>query len=318
MILSLSGGGLNGLAYLGLFRYFESQGISHNQFKIYGSSIGAMFGTLWAMGYEAEFLIKLFVRNSFIPQANFSHLIHSYGLDDGQELEIILKNVISERFDEMVTLNEFKNVYICTCNISQKKIEYMSHETHPNLPVYLAIRMSCNLPFIFSPLWYENSLYIDAAAMENVPMPSLFHEAILFCRFESTNSSRQDTNTSVSECVTFSQSENKEPATFLKENVSDPKQCVQDSLYDADDKKNIYINYLQNIVSLANQDRFSLMERFISKIYPESYILKIFKPFHVCNFWIPIEQMNTQILLGYQTARRDKKLFFFLKKHLGS
>jgi hypothetical protein len=122
----------------------------------------------------------------------------------------------------------------------------------------------------------------------------------------------------VSECVTFGKSENKESVNDSKENLSHPKQCVQDCTNNADDKKNIYVNYLQNIVSLANQDRFSVMERFISKIYPESYILRIFKPFHVCNFWIPIEKMNTQILLGYQTARRDKKLSFFLKKNLGT
>ena len=293
MILSLSGGGLNGLAYLGLFRNLEVQGIKPNQFKIYGSSIGAMFGALWAMGFEAEFLIKLFVQNTFLPQADLSHFIEKYGLDDGQQFENILKNVISQKFNQDITLRAFQNIFICTCNITHKKVEYLSHETYPDLPVYLAIRMSCNLPFIFTPILYKESLYIDAAAMENVPMPLFYDEPTLFCKFEQQDLVQKNDNTS-------SKSPLDTPVTAQEKQ----------------DPHNLYLNYISNIFSLVNQDRFSLMERFITRIYSKSYILRLSKPFHVCNFWVNIDDMNKQILSGYQTARKDTQLSQFLKSNL--
>lgn len=277
MILCLSGGGLNGLAYLGLFRYFESVGLSHNQFKIYGSSVGAMLGALWGMGFDSESLIKLFMTNPFIPDANLQKLIGSCGLDDGTKLEAILKSVISQKYDPKISLDEFPNIFICVCNISKKCVEYLSSTTAPKLPVYLAIRMSCNLPFIFTPVSFENSVYIDAAAMENVPLPPTYDDPVLFCKFECSDAHS--------------------PSPESQEHDT------QQSLY------------IKNVFSLINQDRFQMLERFIPRIYPNSFILRLPKPFHTCNFWVDVPHMNAQIIGGLATAKKDQEFLQFVKNN---
>lgn len=197
MILSLSGGGLNGLAYLGMFRYLESRGFKSNQFRIYGTSIGAIFGAFWAMGFDSETLIRLFSKHAFAPSVNLSNFIENGGLDTGQHLQEIFKSIIRSKFDENISLEHFKNIYMCTCNLNKKEIIYLSYENFPELPVHLAMRMSCNLPFIFEPVNYKECMYIDGAALENVPMPPVYDDKILFCRFCEENpceNSRSDFN----------------------------------------------------------------------------------------------------------------------------
>jgi NTE family protein len=185
MILSLSGGGLNGLAYLGLFRFLESKNLDSNQFMIYGTSIGGIFGALWGMGFDSETIIRLFSKYLFHPEANIKNFFENGGLDDGQKLDEIFKTVIKYKYDPNVTLVNFKNIYLCVCNLKQNEIIYLSHETFPDMPVYLAMRMTCNLPFIFQPIHYKNYIFVDGGILENVPLPPNFDEPIIFCKFES-------------------------------------------------------------------------------------------------------------------------------------
>jgi predicted acylesterase/phospholipase RssA len=265
MILSLSGGGLNGLAYLGMFRYFESRGYTGNQFKIYGTSIGAIFGALWAMGFDSETLIRLFSRHVFAPSVNFCNFIENGGLDTGQHLQDIFKSVIKSKYDENITLDNFKNIYMCTCNLRKKQVIYLSHENFPDLPVHLAMRMSCNLPFIFEPVNYQNAMYIDGAAMENVPMPCVFDDKILFCKFSEENESSEDE-----------------------------------------------FNYYHQLASLAGADKFHLLEKFMHKIYPQHYIVRLPKPFKVYDFWIHIQDKNKQIMNGFTCLKNFINISDFL------
>lgn len=273
MILSLSGGGLNGLAYLGMFRYLESKGFSANQFKIYGTSIGAIFGVFWAMGFDSETQIRLFSKHIFFPSVNFSNFLENGGLDPGIHLQEIFKSVIKMKYDENVTLDNFKNIYLCTCNLNKKETCFLSHENFPELPVHLAMRMSCNLPFIFEPVNYKNNLYIDGAAMENVPMPSIYDEKILFCR--------------------FCENEN--------ENKNENDLC---------DKE---FNYYMQIMSVSSFDKFKIYEKFLSKIYSDYKVILFPKPFKVYDFWIHIEEKNKQILNGYTFSKKNMVDSFFSK-----
>ena len=55
---------------------------------------------------------------------------------------------------------------------------YISYESHPNLPLYLAIRMSISIPFLYIPIKYDkeiypngdNYLYIDGGCFDNYPI----------------------------------------------------------------------------------------------------------------------------------------------------
>ena len=66
---------------------------------------------------------------------------------------------IKEKFD--------KDFIAVTYNLTEDKIEYLSHDTYPNLPCLIAIRMSSNLPLVFEHFKYGNSHYIDGGMADN-------------------------------------------------------------------------------------------------------------------------------------------------------
>ena len=89
-------------------------------------------------------------------------------------------NTINETFEKMTinkigfypTLKDLKDKFgktlICsTYNLTEQKIEYLSPETHPNLPCITAIRMSSNLPLIFENFKYGSNFYVDGGVSDN-------------------------------------------------------------------------------------------------------------------------------------------------------
>lgn len=195
-LLVLSGGSLNGLAYLGLFRYLETNNINANQFKIYGTSIGGILGMFWKMGYDSETMIRLFAKFPFFPASNINNLLTNGGLDDGKNLENLFIDILKIKYNYQnfndLTLSKFPGIYLCTCDIHEKKTIYLSSENYPNLPIHIALRMTCNLPFIFEPVEYMNKYYVDGAILENTPLPPPSIENcdsfVIFCVFVKNSS----------------------------------------------------------------------------------------------------------------------------------
>lgn len=194
-LLILSGGSLNGLAYLGLFRYLETSNYNANQFKIYGTSIGGILGMFWKMGFDSETMIRLFAKFPFFPASNINNLLTNGGLDDGKNLEYLFIEILKIKFNctnfNELTLSKFPGIYLCTCDIHEKNTIYLSSDNYPNLPVHIALRMTCNLPFIFEPVQYMNKYYVDGAILENTPLPPPSIEncdsIAIFCIFVKKN-----------------------------------------------------------------------------------------------------------------------------------
>ena len=62
------------------------------------------------------------------------------------------------------------NFFIYTTDLKNfSKIE-ISHKTHPNIKVITAIYMSCCIPIIFKPAYYNNNYYLDGGINANVPI----------------------------------------------------------------------------------------------------------------------------------------------------
>lgn len=206
-VLVLSGGGLNGLAYLGMFRYLENNKFDANQFKIYGSSIGGIFGMFWKMGYDSEMMIRLFAKFPFFPTSSINNLVTNGGLDDGKKLENLFIDILKLKFREIsnfndFTMSRFPNIYICTCDVYEKKTVYLCSENFPDLPIHIALRMTCNLPFIFEPVIYMNHYYVDGGVMENTPLPPPMdiEMFVIFCIFEKKNNRDESYFQKIIEC----------------------------------------------------------------------------------------------------------------------
>ena len=179
-----SGGGIRGLMYLGVLSALET----HYDFKnklsnvrgFAGTSVGALVSLalmLELSSHEIKEVLWPIVSSlrNIAPHLDISLLISNYGLDDGTSLKNAIKNILRRGgLSDECTFKDLKRLIkkefvCCTTNLNTKKVEYLRAETHENLRVSDAIFMSMCVPFLFAPVEYKKSLYVDGALSLNVP-----------------------------------------------------------------------------------------------------------------------------------------------------
>ena len=173
----LSGGGTKGLCSLGVLQYLQdSKRIDCSSVKrLVGTSIGAIICYFLAIGYSPIELVVYLCSHGVLESLtinNFEQIVSGEGIYDYQILRNVYEKMTLEKIDAIPTLNEVytrfgKELVICTYNFTDRKTERLSYRTHPDLSCMDALRMSSNLPFIFSSFVYGDKEYIDGGVIEN-------------------------------------------------------------------------------------------------------------------------------------------------------
>lgn len=178
--LVLSGGGVRGIYYISLLKYFENNGIDTNDFKnLAGVSVGSFFATAISLGYTSDELEEhsMYILDySKLKSMNIFDFFSNLGLDDGDKLEHYIKRMIRNKVgNKSITFMELyekygKNLIIPSVCLSSREIVYFSKETTPKLKLWKAIRMSLGVPFLFKPFIYKNNYYVDGGLKNNFPI----------------------------------------------------------------------------------------------------------------------------------------------------
>ena len=183
-VLVLSGGGTKGLIYIGVFKALEELKILENIHTFSTSSVGALMCSLFLIGYtvkEMEDFIYLFDLKKLtciesLNDISPNNLFLNMGLDDGENIHKIFNKLLKAKgLKENITLLELyqinKKKFITTsvC-LNTRSIEYISHETYPNLRVSDAIRMTSSVPLYYTPVIYNDKYYVDGGCIDNYPI----------------------------------------------------------------------------------------------------------------------------------------------------
>lgn len=180
--LVLSGGGIKGISILGALHYMSRETKYLNNIINYsGTSIGAIICILLCAGYTP---LEIFSKLHFINELwefdikDVLQIHEQFGLKSNEEFVNTVMELICIKYPFINTLGELyaltnKTVYICTVNLSTEKVIYISHKTHKNMPISLALRMSCNLPGVFTKIVYDDHLYVDGGVVDNLPLTPL-------------------------------------------------------------------------------------------------------------------------------------------------
>lgn len=170
--LCFSGGGIKGISFLGSLKYLdESNYLKLSEIDTFvGTSIGSIISLLLSINYSCDELIDFVLEfdfNKFKLEVNSTNLLLNYGIDSGEKIMILLKTLLKEKigfeditFSELFKINK-KNLKILVTNYTLSKNEVFSHETTPDVSVILATRMSIAVPFLFTPIEFNNNIYID-------------------------------------------------------------------------------------------------------------------------------------------------------------
>jgi predicted acylesterase/phospholipase RssA len=180
----LNGGGIKGCAFIGVAKALnELQKLSTIK-RFIGSSAGAIFASVIACGMNTEDMINM------VYNTDFSLFLDGTGGQIGQGLRLFMYNGLfnGDYFynwfgdvmekttgnKEITLLQVFekyeKELIITGSNVSTHTIHYFTKDSHPDMPVRLAVRISMSIPVLFIPVKFDNCVWVDGGFLDNYPI----------------------------------------------------------------------------------------------------------------------------------------------------
>ena len=205
--LALSGGGIRGIAHVGVLQALEENNIKIE--AVAGTSAGSIVATLYAMGYSPYYIYLLFKRyakdiiniRSKILIRGISNFIKNNktgitGLSDGKIFEKMYEELANKKGFRVngdikmplvisaVDIVEEKE-YIFTNCASRKNINdnYITE-----ISIGRAVRASSSFPAVFCPCEFKNHVFMDGGVLNNIPTGELkkaYDGKIMSVNFES-------------------------------------------------------------------------------------------------------------------------------------
>lgn len=171
----LSGGGLNGIVLLGSLQLCKDRGMLENVNTFVGTSVGAIICYLLAIGYTPiEIMVNLCTNAQLfdnLSKFKFIKSLNGQGATTFKHISDHLETMTIEKVGKLLTMSEVpKTLIFGTYNISKTVPEYISASAYPDLPCIDALRMSCNLPFIFEHFKYGDDYYVDGGVYDSFPL----------------------------------------------------------------------------------------------------------------------------------------------------
>lgn len=173
--LVLSGGGTKGIIMLGSLQYALDNNYLSNIKNYIGTSVGSIICYLLAIGYTPIECIIFLCTHKLIEKMqhfNLVAMINGDGATNYNHIQESLEKMTIEKIGRYLNLKElyekFDKKLVCTTyNQTDKKTEYISVDTYPEMPCLVAIRLSSNVPFLFNKFKYMGNYYVDGGISDN-------------------------------------------------------------------------------------------------------------------------------------------------------
>lgn len=174
-ILVLSGGSFKGFAYIGVLKALKKLNLLNNLNIFIGTSVGSIFSLLLSLNSCIEEIEEFINKINFNQLMNFNikNLYCNYGLNDGSTIINLLISFLNKKnFNQNLTFKELyertNNILIInSSNITKKINEVFDYLSTPDMEILKAVRMSISVPFIFSPVGFNNCLYVDGGIINS-------------------------------------------------------------------------------------------------------------------------------------------------------
>lgn len=187
--IALAGGGIRGIAHVGVLKALEDNGIKVE--AIGGTSSGSIVAALYAMGYKPYYIYVLFkkyaqeiINIGNIPLINGignfvkCKKIGISGLNDGTSLEKICNELAMKKNIKVIA--DIKTpLAIPAVDISEAK-EYIFTNCAPRDNMYdnyiteieigKAVRASSSFPAVFCPCEFKTHMFMDGGTLDNIPV----------------------------------------------------------------------------------------------------------------------------------------------------
>ena len=149
--------------------------------NIYGSSVGSIIGVLICLKLDWNDIVEYTINRPWHKDINFStQMLLDTFTNKGYFKKSFFLNIFSgllhnAKLSKTITFKELYehsniNLNIYTVNINRYTLETLNHKTTPDLEVIKGVHMSCAIPFIFQPVFYNNCIYGDGGLINPYPI----------------------------------------------------------------------------------------------------------------------------------------------------
>jgi hypothetical protein len=187
--LVISGGGPTMIQTLGVLHHLSTNNIVklNNIKSIYGTSAGAIVGTLICLKYDWDSINDYIIERPWndVFKIKIDVICDAYkkkGLFDLKTIEKCFKPLFDAKDIPMnITLEEFYNyskidLHMYSFDINEFKLQDISHLTYPKLPLLQGIQMTCSLPLLVAPVCIDNKCFIDGGIICNYPAKQILND----------------------------------------------------------------------------------------------------------------------------------------------
>ncbi len=168
--LVLSGGGMKGLAHIGVLKALEERGLVPE--LVVGSSVGSLIGAAWACGLSLD---EMEAKASEVQRRQVFKVAHT---------DMALRRMLSPAVYRREPLDALIRSLVGGCSFSDLHHRLLVNTVDLNsgrqvvwglpgleqAPLADVVFASCALPGIFPPREIEGRWYVDGAVVENLPV----------------------------------------------------------------------------------------------------------------------------------------------------
>lgn len=186
----LSSGGIDGIIMYGSIKTLMNRGYFRmdDVQTIHAVSAGALIAVMLMLGYSTEDMDDYIVKRPWHraiskSEINLTDVLTRKGLVDSRYILELLRPLveacdeISEPFDT-ITLSEFERavghtrlyMYTVDMNTYPMNATEISAESHPELPLAIALQMTCCIPMLFTPILHDGGCYVDGGLATKCPV----------------------------------------------------------------------------------------------------------------------------------------------------
>jgi NTE family protein len=158
----LSGGGIRGIAHLGVLKAFGNAGIKFSH--ISGTSAGSIAGALFASGIDPEDALNIFIKTKLLKFLRPA--VGSLGLINIENTSSLFKEYFPDDRIESLKIP----LTIATTNFSKGELAYFDKG-----PLIRTIQASSCIPGIFKPIMINDEMYVDGGILNNFPVEPLLN-----------------------------------------------------------------------------------------------------------------------------------------------
>jgi predicted acylesterase/phospholipase RssA len=181
----MAGGAYNGIYMVGVLKKLISESFFDidNIKTIYGTSVGGLIGAILCLKEDWKIVVNYILDRPWDQALDLDadmllEMIPNKGILDMSFMKLFFQKLLkAKHLSPEITLEEFYQysnikLVIFAVDANTFNVVKISYETHPNLSLIKAIHITCAIPFIFQPVYFDalDTYLIDGGTVCNYPL----------------------------------------------------------------------------------------------------------------------------------------------------